>query len=234
MQVATEIFKREKSMFETREWKRFFDQAASTETDAESQLYYIIMGAVAFLPGILKDIHTLDFKSSQDCQSEYAVRRADILERTERTYRAFKDGHICYQCRPPYPVSLCDLPVAAESPGRVRCRGAYFSSMIFFCRIRATFGWTRSDRAASEAEAQSLAACSLQVASHARSRDPILAWHLEERSGMPRSAIRTREQWGSAPEYETETEEELAGFLLRRLQMWLASWSDEYLAVEYS
>ncbi|KAK6852111.1 hypothetical protein PG995_012236 [Apiospora arundinis] len=235
--IAKAMFEREPTLFETSEWKRFFDTAASTETDADSQLIWKFMGAVSFLPGVLRDVHALHLEEHTPARkpsSDYMARGTDILERTERMYWAFQEGHRCYQRRPPYPSSLFDLPEAAESPGRIRLRGYFFNSMLFFCRLRATFIQNKAERAASEAEAQAFAARSLLATGRAQSLDPVLAWHLEERNSVSRSVVRTKEQWDAVREQEIEETGgvELAGFLLRRLQAWLGLWSEETLAAE--
>ncbi|KAK8057383.1 hypothetical protein PG996_011320 [Apiospora saccharicola] len=229
--IMKAIYKKETSLFETREWQDFFDHAASDEPDADSQFLWKLIGAISFLPGILKDIQVLAQRVPSCGSPEYRERRTNILERTRRVYRTFHNGHLSYQHRPPYPASLFDMPLAAESPGRTRLRGIFFCSIIYFCRIHATFGPADSERAASEAEAQSFAAQALLVTSETQSRDPVLAWHLEERNQLSRSVVRTREEWDPARERGMENWE-LSRFLLRRLQSWIDSWAEESLAAE--
>lgn len=227
------IYRKEPSLFEATDWQTFFTHAASSEPDADAQLLWKFIGAISFLPGILKDIQIL-CERAPPCESpEYRDRSTDILERTRRLCRAFQDGHLFYQHRPPNPASLFDLPLTGtEPPGRIRLRGVYFCSMIYFCRIQATFSLDAGERAACEAEAQALAGQALRITREAKGRDPVLAWHLEERNNLARSVVHTRDEWGPDRERENASWEELAGFLLRRLQVWLDTWAEESLAAE--
>ncbi|KAK8013134.1 hypothetical protein PG991_009405 [Apiospora marii] len=230
------IYRKEPSLFETREWQTFFARAAADEPDADAQLLWKLIGAISFLPGILKDIQALSERGAPCGSSEYRDRSTDILERTRCIYRAFQVGHFFYQQRPPHPASLLDMPLAdaaaAESPGRVRLRGVFFCSMIYFCRVQATFAPEAGERAASEAEAQTLASQALLIIRETQGRDPVLAWHLEERNNLARSVVRTRDEWGPDREGEMGGREELSGFLLRRLRTWLDTWAEESLAAE--
>ncbi|KAK8091694.1 hypothetical protein PG997_002055 [Apiospora hydei] len=230
--VTKAIFKRESSLFETRKWQAFFDHAAREETDADSRLSWKFVGAISFIAGILRDVQALFESALPMSRSEYAALSNDILERSGRIRRSFEAAHLEYQQRPPYPPSLFDLAVAAESPGRVQVRGIFFHSMIFLCRVRATFAATAQERAASEDEAQALAAQAVLAASTAQSYAPELAWNLEERSDVVRSILRTRDDWVPAREPETKTWEEQTGLLLRRLQRWFTLWTSDYLVPE--
>ncbi|KAK7937798.1 uncharacterized protein PG986_014666 [Apiospora aurea] len=230
--VTKAIFKRESSLFETPKWQGFFDHAAREEADADSRLSWKFVGAISFIAGILRDVQALFDSTLPMSRSEYAARSSDILERSGRIRRSFEAAHREYQQRPPYPPSLFDLAVAAESPGRVQVRGIFFHSMIFLCRIRATFAPTGRERAASEDEAQALAAQAVLAASTAQSYAPELAWHLEERSDLVRSIVRTRDDWVPAQEPDMRTWEEQTGLLLRRLQRWFTLWTEDYLVPE--
>ncbi|KAK8022587.1 hypothetical protein PG993_013354 [Apiospora rasikravindrae] len=230
--VTKAIFTRESALFESRQWQDFFHRAASEEPDADSQLTWRFIGAISFIAGILRDVQGL-FESPPMGRSEYVARTTDILERTGQIRRAFEAAHLLYQQRPPYPPPLFALAVAAESPGRVQARSIFFHSMIFLCRIRETFAPTAQERAASEDEAQALAAQALLAASTAQSCAPGLAWHWEEQSDLVRSIMRTKEDWTPVREPEQEmTWEELTEFLLRRLQKWFTLWTESYLVPE--
>ncbi|KAF3481563.1 uncharacterized protein GIQ15_04322 [Arthroderma uncinatum] len=194
--LVDEQYRKQSSIFASPDWQRFFDHAGEVDSDTHSGFWWEFFGrACAFVPGILKDITAL-FKDPTCPQ--YKTRSLDILERANRVHTALHDSHSRFQQRAPHLASLVDLPVSAESPDRVRLRALFIYTTISVCRIRATFSTSEAEQAASEAEAQTLAARALLIERAITELDPAMSWHLQQRNALAHVVIQTRDGWASS------------------------------------
>ncbi|KAE8422524.1 hypothetical protein BDV36DRAFT_245346 [Aspergillus pseudocaelatus] len=227
--LVDEMYRKQASIFERMEWQRFFAHASKTETDSDSSLWWEFFGAISFMPGILKDMRVL-FDSTLP-QSEYVARSWDIVERTNKIHTALHESHLRYQQRPPYPPSLFDLPVCAESTVRVRLRGFLLYVIMYISRVTATLSPNEAECAVSEAEAQTFAAQALLTEKMTAQLDPTMTWHLEQRNALAHSIIQTRDIWASPLAYSMPWEERKY-YLAQRWLQWEDSWRDGVLTVE--
>ncbi|KAI0187125.1 hypothetical protein EV127DRAFT_370190 [Xylaria flabelliformis] len=230
--LISEMYKNESSMFEAQEWQDFFDRAAETETDVDAHYWWKFFRCMTFLPGILKDARALFSKITLD-PFTYSARSFSILERAKNMYQALNDSHVFYQRSASQPRSLLDLPSSAnvESTDRVRLQGFLRYPVMFISRLQATLSLSEVDRAMGEEEAQRVAAQTLLVEKMTRNSDPNMAWHLGQRSSLPYSIIRTREEWLPINE-RGESWEELKTFLAQRWLLWENSWNGTVLVEE--
>ncbi|KAF3479910.1 uncharacterized protein GIQ15_06886 [Arthroderma uncinatum] len=188
--LVDEQYRKQSSIFASPSWQRFFDQASEAEEDTHSGFWWEFFGrACAFVPGILKDITAL-FRDPACPQ--YKKHSLAILERANRVHAALHDSHGRFQQRAP---SLVDLPVGPESPDRVRLRALFIYTTITVCRVLATFARSKVERAASETEAQTLAAGALLIERAVAELDPAMAWHLQQRNALAHVVIQTRDRW---------------------------------------
>lgn len=216
-------------MFEAHAWQYFFKRASDLETDADSRLWWKFFGAVAYLPGILKDTRSL-LKTTPP-PSEFSARGLSILERAKWVHRRICSDHIFYQHRAPYLPSLFDVPVSTEPPDRIRTRMFFLYPIMYLCRVQATFAPTEIERATSESEAQMFAAQTLLIEKMTGVLDTALVWHLEQRNDLPRSIRQTRAEWVSDME-QGRAWEDLRSLLAWRWQKWEDSWRDGVLSKE--
>ncbi|KAF2971950.1 hypothetical protein GQX73_g1539 [Xylaria multiplex] len=230
--VISEMYKQDYSMFEAQEWQDFFDRAANMETDVDAHYWWKFFGCVTSLPGILKDARALFFETTLD-PFTYSSRSFSILERAKNMYQALNNSHVLYQRSASQPRSLLSLPSSAniESTGRVRLQGFLRYSAMFISRLLATLSLSEVDRAMGEEEAQRVAAETLLVEKMTRNSDPTMAWHLGQRSTLPYSIIRTREEWLPINE-PGGSWEELKTFLARRWLLWEDSYHGTVLVEE--
>jgi hypothetical protein len=234
LQMISGIHKKESSIFESREWQDFFENAASREEESDAHFWWPFFGAMTFIQNILKDARDLCSNTTlNDC--EYMLRNMSILQRTENMYQALLALHERYQlsCASQAQGSLLDLPTAgrAESPDRIRLRHFLLYPVMFSCRLRASLSPSPSVRAASEEEAQKVAARALHIEKIGRTVDPNMAWHLAQRNSLPYSIVRTREDWLSITE-PGEDWKELKGYLAQRWLKWDNTWHEEVLDKE--
>ncbi|KAE8333320.1 hypothetical protein BDV39DRAFT_199048 [Aspergillus sergii] len=228
-ELVDEMYRKQASIFEDPGWQGFFEHASKTETDLDSSLWWEFFGAICFMPGILRDMRVL-FDSTLS-QPEYLAQSWDILERTHRMHSSLHDSHLRYQQRPPYPPSLFDLPVCAESSVRVRLRGFLLYVIMYISRVTATLSLNEAECAASEAEAQAFAAQALLTEKMTAQLDPTMTWHLEQRNALAHSIIQTRDIWVSHLPYGMPWEERKY-YLAQRWLQWEDSWRDGVLNVE--
>ena len=226
------MYKKESSMFEAQEWQDFFDSAAKKETVAEAHYWWRFFGSMTFLPGILKDARALFSETTLD-PFMYSSRSFSIRERAKNICQALNDSHELYQRFASQPRSLLDLPSSTdvESTDRIRLQGFLRYPVMFTYRLQATLSLSEVDRAMGEEEAQRVASQTLLVEKMARNSDPTMAWHLGQRSSLPYSIIRTREEWLPINE-RGESWEELKTFLAQRWLLWEESWNSTVLIQE--
>ena len=217
------------SIFEAREWQRFFECASDLETDADSRLWWKFFGAVAFLPGILKDTRSL-LRATVPL-SEFSARGSFIHERAKGVQIVLCDSHILYQHRAHHPPSLFDPPISTESPDRIRLRMFFLYPTMYLCRVQATFAPTEMERAASEAQPQTFAAQTLLIEKMTGKLDTALVWHLEQRNALPHSIVQTRDEWFSDMEHDRAWED-LKNFFAYRWKKWEDSWRNGVLTKE--
>ncbi|KAE8376939.1 hypothetical protein BDV26DRAFT_305189 [Aspergillus bertholletiae] len=227
--IIDEMYRKQASIFEGPGWQRFFENASKTEGDSDSSLWWEFFGAISFMPGILRDMRIL-FDSTSP-QYHYLLQSLDLVARTNRLRRALHNSHLCYQQRSPYPPSLFDLPVCAESTVRVRLRGFLLYVIMYMSRVTATLSPDQAECAASETEAQTFAAQALLTEKMTAQLDPTMTWHLEQRNALAHSIIQTRSIWASPLPYNMPWEQRKC-YLARRWLEWEDSWRDGVLTVE--
>lgn len=223
------MYRKQTSIFEAPGWQRFFENASKTETDTDTSLWWEFFGIISFLPGILKDTRIL--LNGAPLQSQYLARSSEIFERSKIVHSTIRDSHVLYQHRAPYPPSLFDLPVSAESPDRVRLRGFLLYVTMYIRRVQATLSPSEVERATSEAEAQTFAAQALLIENMTAKLDPAMTWHLEQRNALAHSIIQTREEWFSDKTHGMSWDE-LKDFLAQRWLKWEDSWREGALTKE--
>ncbi|OGM47651.1 hypothetical protein ABOM_004338 [Aspergillus bombycis] len=227
--LVDEMYRKQASIFEDLGWQRFFAHASKAETDADSSLWWEFFGAISFMPGILRDMRVL-FSNTLG-HSQYLAKSWNILERTNKMHTTLHESHIRYQQRPPYPPSLFDLPVCAESTVRVRLRGFLLYVIMYISRVTATLSPDEAECAVSEAEAQAFATQALLTEKMTAQLDPTMTWHLEQRNALAHSIIQTRDKWASPLPYRLPWEERKC-YLAQRWLEWEDSWRDGVLTVE--
>ncbi|KAJ0131336.1 Uncharacterized protein HZ326_25576 [Fusarium oxysporum f. sp. albedinis] len=139
--------------------------------------------------------------------------------------------HVFYQHAAPHPQSLFSLPVATESPDRIRLRVFFLYTIMYICRVLATLSPTEIERATSEVEAQMFASQALLIEEVATKLDPAMAWHLQQRNGLAHSIIEKKEEWFSDNELGM-SRDKLKSFLAQRWLKWENSWRAGVLAEE--
>ncbi|KAL4787688.1 hypothetical protein BJX76DRAFT_318058 [Aspergillus varians] len=216
---------RSSSIFELPVWQNLFEYASETETDHDSSLWWEFFRLVCFVTGVVTEMRNI-FTTSIT-QSEYSERSSTVLDRARWVHRMYHDGHTRYQTREPYPLSLFNVPVTAESPDRIRLRGFYFHPMMQICRALTTLSPDEMERAAAEAEAQTLAAQALLIQQASVELDPAMSWYFAQKNPFAHSIIRTRESWVSQSELPWE---ELRGDLAQRWLKWHFFWRVTHLS----
>ncbi|KAE8152969.1 hypothetical protein BDV25DRAFT_169737 [Aspergillus avenaceus] len=227
--IIDEMYRKEASIFESAEWKTFFDRASETEKNAECRLWWKFFGTIRLMPGILKDIRILCDATLP--QSAYLVKGSYILRRAREVHQALYVNHVLYQQQPPCPSSLFDIPTAAESPDRVRLRLFLLYVTLYMCRIEATFAPSQIERATSEVEAQIFAAQALRIERATAQLDPSMCWHLEQRNALAHSVLQTKAEWTS-DSCDHMAFGERKAFLAQRWLRWEDAWRDQVLSEE--
>ncbi|KAF9891667.1 hypothetical protein FE257_003679 [Aspergillus nanangensis] len=237
--VVDEMYRHQKSIFETLSWQSFFQHASDTEYDPDASLWWKFFGAISFMPGVLKDMRILlsntsqqEQQQQQQPQSSYTETRSAILSRAKQILTSLHHSHVLYQHTPPHPPSLFSLPTAPESPDRVRLRGFLLYVTMYICRVEATLSPGGIERAVAEAEAQTFASQALLIERTTVQVDPAMTWHLAQRNALALSIVQTRGEWYSDTERGWGEDGELWGFLGGRWLRWEDSWRDEYLKEE--
>ncbi|KAL5342727.1 hypothetical protein BJX70DRAFT_355648 [Aspergillus crustosus] len=217
--VVHSIFSSRRTIFEDPEWQRVFSQASQAESDPDARLWWELFQPLSFVPGMILDVRELCTRtvSEQLCASEFFKQSAALRERTKSIDTAIHESHLRYQTTTPYPPSLIHLPTTAESADRIRLRLFYSTALIQVGCALATISQNPADRAASAAEAQELAAQALLIPRKTADLDPAMAFHFQQRGGLPTSVVRTKHLWESNMEPE---EQELAVFLADRWLRW--------------
>ncbi|KAL4933736.1 uncharacterized protein BDV17DRAFT_286551 [Aspergillus undulatus] len=216
---------RSSSIFEEPAWQRLFDYASKTETDRDASLWWEFFGLVCYVTGVaiqLREIFTTSLT-----QDEYELRTSKVLARARWIHKMFHDGHIRYQMRDPYPLSLFDLPITIESPDRVRLRGFYFHPRMQICRVLATISPDDMERAAAEVEAQTLAAQAVLIQKATVELDPAMSWYFAQKNPFAHGVIRSREEW--VPHSDLPWGE-LRGVLAQRWLKWHFGWRVSHLS----
>jgi hypothetical protein len=223
------MYRKESSIFEAQEWQRVFQGASDLQSDSDCRLWWKLFGITGFLPGILKDLRNLLEDSTH--RSGYLVGSSAILERAKGMHKALHNEHVFYQHAAPHPQSLFSLPVAAESPDRIRLRVFFLYTTMYICRVLATLSPTEIERATSEVEAQMFASQALLIEEVTTKLDPAMAWHLQQRNGLAHSIIQKKEEWFSDNELGM-CRDKLKSFLAQRWLKWENSWRAGVLAEE--
>ncbi|EXA31007.1 hypothetical protein FOVG_17646 [Fusarium oxysporum f. sp. pisi HDV247] len=227
--IIDEMYRKESSIFEAQEWQRVFQRASDLQSDSDCRLWWKYFGITGFLPGILKDLRNLLEDATH--QSGYFVASSAILERAKVMHKALHNEHVFYQHAAPHPQSLFSLPVATESPDRIRLRVFFLYTIMYICRVLATLSPTEIERATSEVEAQMFASQALLIEEVATKLDPAMAWHLQQRNGLAHSIIEKKEEWFSDNELGM-SRDKLKSFLAQRWLKWENSWRAGVLAEE--
>ncbi|RKK32520.1 hypothetical protein BFJ70_g16532 [Fusarium oxysporum] len=227
--IIDEMYRKESSIFEAQEWQRVFQRASDLQSDSDCRLWWKYFGITGFLPGILKDLRNLLEDATH--QSGYFVASSAILERAKVMHKALHNEHVFYQHAAPHPQSLFSLPVATESPDRIRLRVFFLYTIMYICRVLATLSPTEIERATREVEAQMFASQALLIEEVTTKLDPAMAWHLQQRNGLAHSIIEKKEEWFSDNELGM-SRDKLKGFLAQRWLKWENSWRAGVLAEE--
>ncbi|KAH7153762.1 hypothetical protein DER46DRAFT_611945 [Fusarium sp. MPI-SDFR-AT-0072] len=227
--IIGEMYRNESSMFEAQEWQNAFQSASDLQLDADCRLWWKFFGITGFLPGILKDLRSLLEYAPNS--SDYSARSLPIRERAQRMHKRLHDEHVIYQHTPPHPPSLFTLPIATESPDRIRLRCFFLYTIMYISRVIATVCPSEIERATSEVEAQTFASQAILIDEVAIKLDPAMSWHLQQRNELARSIIEGREEWLSLNEHGM-SRDALQICLKQRWIKWEESWRALVLAKE--
>lgn len=213
------------SMFEIPAWQSIFEYASACEADHDASLWWEFFRLVCFVTGVVTEMRHI-FTTSLT-QFDYLERSSKVLNRARWVRKMFHEGHVRYQTREPYPLSLFDLPITAESPDRIRLRGFYFHPKMQICRAIAAVSPDETERAAAEAEAQTAAAQALLIQHTTVQLDPAMSWYFRQKNPFAHSIIRTRVEWASHSKLPWE---ELRDDLAQRWLKWHYSWRVTHLS----
>lgn len=234
-QLVDELYRRQTSIFEAPSWQNLFSHASRSETDPDMRLWWEIFGSISFVTGIMKSMFDLFQDPSTDTdghaytQAHYKL-KAETLDRAQAIHGRLHDIHTrSQQAESP---SLFDLPVAPESPDRIRLRGFFLYSLMQICRALATISASPESRATAEEEAQALAAQALLIQYATTDLDPAMSWHFGQRNALAESVVGSRVEWISERSLggvkEVGERERLLG---ARWLAWYESWINQYLSV---
>lgn len=212
-------------MFELPEWQSVFEYASACEADHDASLWWEFFRLVCFVTGVVTEMRSIF--TAPLTQSEYSARSLKVLNRARWVRKMFQDGHARYRTREPYPLSLFDLPLTPESSDRIRLRGFYFHPSMQICRAITTISPDEMERAAAEAEAQTLAAQALLIQHTTAQLDPVMSWYFTQKNPFAHSIIRTRVEWASHSKLPWE---ELRDDLAQRWLKWHYSWRVTHLS----
>ncbi|KAL3475941.1 hypothetical protein BJX99DRAFT_247132 [Aspergillus californicus] len=215
--VVDEVLRMQHSIFEAHPWQDLFAEASRVETDLDSSLWWDFFALICFIPGIFTEMRELE--PGLIPPSEFFTRSSDILRRANWIRDRIHAIHDRYQQTSPYPPSLFDLPVASESPDRIRLRGFFILTLLQICRVLSTISVTEEQRAAAEAEAQKMAEQVLLIQKTTVSSDPAMSWYLEQRTGLALAIIRTGPLWSTEREHTLSCE--ISEFLASRWWEWV-------------
>ncbi|KAL4861218.1 hypothetical protein BDV12DRAFT_208255 [Aspergillus spectabilis] len=217
--IVDSIFTARHTIFEVPEWQSVFEQASDAESDPDAKLWWELFRTLSFVPGVLADLRELCTRTLSQplSQTQYFADSSSLLERTKWVHDAIHDSHIRYQNTAPHLPSLFRLPSAPESPDRIRLRLFYSTALMQMSRALATISEDKPDRAAGEVEAQTIAAQALLIPLKTADLDPAMAFHFQQRSGLPTSIVKTRALW--EPDREPKSAG-LAEFLANRWLKW--------------
>lgn len=215
---------RDSSMFELPAWQSVFEYASACEADHDASLWWEFFRLVCFVTGVVTEMRNI-FTASLT-QSEYSERCSKVLNRARWVREMFHAAHVRYQTRP-YPLSLFDLPLAPESPDRIRLRGFYFHPTMQIRRAITTLSPDEMERTAAEAEAQTLAAQALLIQHATVQLDPAMSWYFTQKNPFAHSIIRTRVEWASHSKLPWE---QLRDDLAQRWLKWHYSWRVTHLS----
>ncbi|KAL4792440.1 hypothetical protein BDV19DRAFT_368473 [Aspergillus venezuelensis] len=225
-QLLDEMYRlRSSSIFEEPEWQRLFAYASKTETDRDASLWWEFFALVCYVTGTTIQLRNV-FSASLP-QTEYEAKTSEILARARWIHKMFHEGHVRYQTRDPYPLSLFNLPTMPESPDRVRLRGFYFHPMMQICRILTTLAPDEMERTAAEVEAQTLAAQAVLIQQVTVDLDPAMSWYFEQKNPFAHGVKRTREEWVAHSDLPWE---DLRGVLAQRWLQWHFGWRTSHLS----
>ncbi|WXC51057.1 hypothetical protein QX201_010762 [Fusarium graminearum] len=227
--IIDEMHRKKSSIFEAQEWQRVFQRVSDLQSDSDCRLWWKFFGITGSLPGMLKDLRNLLEDATH--QSGYFVASSAILERAKGMHKALHNEHVLYQHAAPHPQSLFSLPVAAESPDRIRLRVFFLYTIMYICRVLATLSPTEIERATSEVEAQMFASQALLIKEATTKLDPAMAWHLQQRNGLAHSIIQKKEEWFSDNELGM-SRDKLKSFLAQRWLKWENTWRAGVLVEE--